>query len=284
MLGIVPRTACLLLLLASTSASAAEIQKPLRILVTNDDGIASEGITALVEALRPFADVVVSAPARNHSGASQSVTLINGELRVREGERAPGVPGYAVEGTPADAAIFGLRQVGKARPFDLVISGINKGENVGDAVYVSGTVGAARQAALFGVPAIAVSQAHVRDGKYDFQMAARFTARLAQTLSQLGPRAPMLVNVNVPTTTPKGVKLTPAAGMPFTINGFQRTGTAPDGTAIYAPQLTAGGDAPARSDTRALADGYITVTVLSLNPNTKDAKLPPSVLQLPSGE
>lgn len=283
MLRLVSPITGLLLALASTSATAAESLKPLRILVTNDDGIASEGISALVQALRPFADVVVAAPARNFSGASQSVTLFNGEVRVRDTEHAAGVPGFAVEGTPADAAIFGLQEVGKTRPFDMVISGINKGENVGEAVYVSGTVGAARQAAMLGIPAIAVSQAHVRDGRYDFQVAARYTARLAQLLSKLGPQAPKLVSVNVP-AKPKGVKMVPASGSPFAITGFKRIGTAPDGAALYAPNLTISANAPDGGDTQALAEGYIAVTLLSLDPNIKEASLPPAVLQLEEGE
>lgn len=283
MLRLVSPITGLLLALASTSATAAETLKPLRILVTNDDGISSEGISALVQALKPFADIVVSAPARNFSGASQSVTLFNGEVRVREAERVPGVPGYAVEGTPADATIFGLQEVGKTRPFDMVISGINKGENVGEAVYVSGTVGAARQAAMLGIPAIAVSQAHVRDGRYDFQVAAQYTARLAQVLSKLGPQAPKLVSVNVP-AKPKGVKMVPAGGTPFAITGFKRIGAAPDGAALYAPNLTIVTNAPDGSDTQALAEGYIAVTVLSLDPNVKEASLPTAALELEAAE
>lgn len=250
----------------------AEVKAPLRVLISNDDGVASEGIAALVAALRPFADVTVSAPAVNNSGGSQSVTLFNGPVRVEKRDTGDGVPHYAVSGTPADSVIFGLLEAGRAKAFDLVISGINKGENVGEAVHVSGTVGAARQALMLGVPSIAVSQQYAPDGKYDFTVAARYTAKLVQALQAMGDKAPRFVSVNVPTVA-KGVRLTPAGGMPFTVKGFAKVGE--DGPAtIYRADFGMGGNAPKGSDTEALANGYITVTPLTADANARllDAK------------
>lgn len=136
---------------------------------------------------------------------------------------------------------------------------------------------------MFGVPAIAVSQAHVRSGAYDFRAAARFTARFAQAMHRLGRHAPMLVSINVP-ASPKGVKAAPAGGAPFDITGFQQTGTAADGATTYKAQLQVGGRAPAGSDTRALQDGYITVTALSLDPALRNVRLPREALRLPGSE
>lgn len=245
----------------------AEVKPPLRVLISNDDGVASEGIAALVAALRPFADVTVSAPAVNNSGGSQSVTLFNGPVRVEKRDLGDGVPHYAVFGTPADSVIFGILEAGKAKKFDLVISGINKGENVGEAVHVSGTVGAARQALMLGVPSIAVSQQYAPDGKYDFTVAARYTAKLVQTLQTMGAKAPRFLSVNVPTVA-KGVKMAPAGGMPFTMKGF--TKLSEDGPAtIYRTEFAMGGNTPKGSDTEAVAEGYIAVTVLTADANAR---------------
>lgn len=272
------------ILLGSTGTVAAQqTLPPLRILITNDDGIDSEGIKALVTALQPFATVTVSAPAVNHSGAGQSVTIFTRPIRV-DARQVSGVPGYSVHGSPADSVIYGLLGPQQEKPpFDLVISGINEGENVGGATFVSGTVGAARQAAMIGIPAIAVSQQHVRDRPYDYRVAARFTAQLAQAMHRLGARAPALVSVNVPTGTPKGVKQVRAGGMPFQMTGVVREGEV-DGAPAYRLKLGGTPIAPAGSDTAALNEGYITVTVLGLDPNGATdgpRRLPRSALVLP---
>ena len=261
-------TASVALLLITASASA---QPPMRILVTNDDGVRSEGIAALVEALRPLGEVVVSAPAENYSGGSQSVTLFSKPLEVETLDPAGATARYAVRGTPADSAIFGLLGPGSEKPFDLVISGINKGENVGDAVPVSGTVGAARQAAMLGTRAIAVSQQFTTDGKYDFALAARYAAEIARKIHALGDKAPRLVSINVP-TNPKGVRFVEAGGTAFGMRGFNKlpAGANP-AVATYrvdfAPSAKPAGD----GDAAALAAGWVTVTALSLDPNDRAA-------------
>jgi len=274
--------AALALTLGSPLAAAGETLPPFRVLITNDDGIDSEGLAALVTALRPFASVTVSAPARNHSGAGQSVTIFSTPVRV-ETRRVGEAAAYAVHGTPADSAIFGLLQSGAATPpFDLVISGINKGENVGSAAFVSGTVGAARQAVMMGVPAIAVSQQHSRTA-YDFTVAARYTAQVAKALHAQGARAPRLVSINVPTGVPKGVRRVPARGMPFSMGGLEAAGTV-DGAPAYRLKLGMMPDAPKGGDTEALNAGYITVSVLGLDPNGTRAemrRLPTAIMALP---
>lgn len=251
------------------SAMAAPAEPPLRILITNDDGVSSEGIAALVAALHPVADVVVAAPAENNSGGSQSITIIGKPFRVDTVATPDGVPHFGVRGTPADSVIFGLLGPGKERPFDLVISGINKGENVGNAVPVSGTIGAARQAVMMGVPAIAVSQQYRMGGDYDFTVAARYTAALVQQLHRMGKAAPSFVNVNVPTKA-KGVKLVQTGGSAFEMTGMRKIGDE-QGGATYQVGFGPGGKAPAGTDSGELAAGYVTVSVLTTDADDRVA-------------
>ena len=129
--------------------------EPLVILVTNDDGIGAGGLAASVAALSelPDVEIVVVAPADNQSGTSDTVT--DGEVTSAEGETVDGTPGIAVDGTPADSVTLAIEQLGVAP--DLVVSGVNEGQNIGPFTELSGTVGAARTAARLGVPAIAAS-------------------------------------------------------------------------------------------------------------------------------
>jgi 5'-nucleotidase len=171
----------------STRADGA---RPL-ILVSNDDGHHSEGIQALVDAVSPLGDVVVVAPESEQSAASHAISL-HRPLRIRETRAA----WFAVDGTPTDCSYVAINHILKQRKPDLMVSGINHGPNMADDVTYSGTVAAAMEASLLGVPAIAFSLAIRREWK--FGPAARFAhafvkAALAQSLP---PN--MLLNVNVP--------------------------------------------------------------------------------------
>ncbi len=148
---------------AATTTTAAP--EPLRILVSNDDGVAAAGIDALVEGLQTLDDVeiTVSAPAENQSGTSDNSTP--GEDPSEETTTASGYPATAVTGFPADAVEQGLAAM--AEPPHLVVSGINEGQNIGPLVELSGTVGAARTAARAGIPALAVSQGLLINGGPD---------------------------------------------------------------------------------------------------------------------
>lgn len=136
--------------------AASPAEEPITVLVTNDDGVEAEGIDALVEALdaRDDVEVVVVAPDVNKSGSGGKTT--GGDLEATPATTASGYEATAVDGFPADAVIYALEQEG-LEP-DLVISGINDGQNIAQVVNLSGTVGAARQAAQLGVPALATSQ------------------------------------------------------------------------------------------------------------------------------
>src|ERR671921_2293723 len=136
-----------------------------RILVTNDDGVHSEGIKALADALRHLGDVIVVAPIQEASAIGHALTLRR-PLRID----TVGPKVFAIDGTPTDCVNIAITHVMKDKP-DLIVSGINKGWNLGDDVTYSGTVSGALEAALLGVPGIAVSVRATR-GEYDFSWAA----------------------------------------------------------------------------------------------------------------
>ncbi len=165
----------------------------LRILVTNDDGINAPGLWAVVESLTDLGQVCVVAPDRDQSGIGTARTLLN-ILRVSEVEsRAPGVPAYSVSGTPSDCVILAAGALFD-EPFDLVVSGINEGANLGLDVLDSGTAGGAFRGYFHGIPSIAVSVTAVTGVKYD--TAARVARSLVESLD--GDRRPLVYNVNVP--------------------------------------------------------------------------------------
>lgn len=160
------------------------------ILIANDDGIASPGIQALAASLRKLDEVYVVAPDRERSAASHSLTL-HRPLRIHErGDNA-----FAIDGTPTDCVLIGVHKILPKRP-SLVVSGINHGANMGDDVTYSGTVSAALEAALMGIPAIAVSL--VSHKKFDFSLAAQFSFDLAKAVLARPLPMGIYLNVNVP--------------------------------------------------------------------------------------
>jgi len=173
-----------------------------RILVHNDDGYEAAGVIALAEAMRPLGEVWVVAPDREQSASSHAVSL-HRPLRIREIREH----WYSVDGTPADCAYLALNHILKDRRPHLVVSGINHGANMADDVTYSGTVAAAMEASLLGVPAIAFSL--VSRGPFHFGPAAKFAQSFVKgALSAKLPRN-MLLNVNIPgDVDPKGYALT----------------------------------------------------------------------------
>lgn len=168
----------------------------MRILVTNDDGVHSPGLLALRQQLERLGEVAVVAPQRNWSAGGHSRTLYQ-PLRAIETELADGSQALACDGTPADCVALAVMGLLPERP-DLVVSGINRGANLGSDVTYSGTVAAAMEGIILGIPSIAVSL--VKGGKTvaDFQAAARWAAVIAETAARAGMAPDMLLNVNVP--------------------------------------------------------------------------------------
>ena len=173
------------------------------ILVSNDDGIHSEGIKALARALKRVGEVFIVAPDRERSAASHSLTL-HRPLRVEK----IGPNAYAIDGTPTDCINLAVNGILKKRP-DLVVSGINKGGNLGDDVTYSGTVSAAMEGTLLGIPSFAISLVSISRENFDFKNAARFAARLARFILKNRLPKDTLLNINVPDVDEiKGYRIT----------------------------------------------------------------------------
>lgn len=172
-----------------------------KILVTNDDGIHSAGIKALAEALEELGDVVVVAPAHEMSAASHSLTLMR-PLRIEKIDERH----YSVDGTPTDCITLAMSHILKDDLPSLVVSGINKGGNLGDDVTYSGTVAGALEAAIYGLPGIAMSL--VQRVNFDFGPAAELARELARRVLGDGLPQGTLLNVNVPPGPVRGVRVT----------------------------------------------------------------------------
>jgi 5'-nucleotidase len=174
------------------------------ILVSNDDGVHSAGLAALADALAPIGDVTVVAPDREQSACSHALTL-HRPLRIE----SRGPQRYTVDGTPTDCVNLAVNAVLKQRPA-LLVSGINHGANLGDDVTYSGTVSAAMEATLLGIPSIAMSL--IGREHFDFAIAAALAARLARWVLEHPLPADTLLNVNVPQEfdgpAPRGVAVT----------------------------------------------------------------------------
>jgi 5'-nucleotidase len=187
-----------------------------RVLLTNDDGIEADGLQALRRALLelPAIELAVIAPDGNRSAMARSITTRR-PLWVREVDFDDGTVGYATDGTPVDCVR--LAHLGLIEGFEaeLVVSGINHGSNLGDDITYSGTVAAALEAIVLGLPGIAVSQQSGAreldfraDAAFDFAAAARFGARLVSELQNVPLPGGTLLNVNVPGGDPAGVEVT----------------------------------------------------------------------------
>lgn len=226
------------------------------ILVTNDDGIHAPGLRALVKGLAGLGTVSVVAPSQERSAAAQSLTVRQPIFCEQIAERE-----WAIDGTPADAMMVALYRLLPKAP-DLVISGINKGPNLGENVFYSGTVGAATEAVINHVPAIAVSLAHRGDG-FVYDRAAGFAKRLAELILQKGLPAGVLLNVNVPLDWNGGVRFTRQSGK-LTRTVLQE-GADPRGRVYYwlTEQPTTGLPDP-ESDYAAVFAGLASVTPIEL--------------------
>lgn len=171
------------------------------ILITNDDGIHAEGLRALVSAVQDLGTVSVVAPHQERSASAQSITLRQPIIAEKIAERE-----WAVEGTPTDAVILALNKLLPNKP-DLVISGINRGGNLGENIYYSGTVGAAMEATINHIPALAISVVSA-NREYSYDGAARLAHGLAELALREGLPDGVLLNVNVPKKWDGAVRFT----------------------------------------------------------------------------
>lgn len=171
------------------------MQNNLKILVSNDDGILSDGIAMLVKELEQIATVSVVAPETQQSAVGHAITM-HRPLRVREVLKEDKLFGFAVDGTPADCVKLAIRHLLPQKP-DLVISGINHGSNTAISVIYSGTVSAATEGTILGIPSFAISLASY-DSNVDFTFSAKFAKKLALMVNERGLPKGTLLNVNVP--------------------------------------------------------------------------------------
>jgi 5'-nucleotidase len=179
-----------------------KLKKKLNILVSNDDGIDAPGIFALVQELKKIGDVIVVAPDKQQSAVGHAITM-NFPLLAKEVRKNGVFFGYAVEGTPADCVKLAVRALLKKKP-DLVISGVNHGANTAISIIYSGTVSAATEGTILGIPSIAVSLTTY--GPPDFKYAAKFARKLAQLVIKKGLPEGTLLNVNVPPLPEQEIK------------------------------------------------------------------------------
>lgn len=236
------------------------------IMLTNDDGIMSQGLKSLAEVFHGMGKVVVVAPDRNRSAIGHALTL---DSPLRAEEIKPDF--FAVDGTPTDCVNLGIHGLLKEMP-DLVVSGINRGGNLGDDITYSGTVCAALEATLMGVPAFAISLDSLDFQKEDLLQAAAFARHLAGQIVQHGLPKDTFLNVNVPPGVVNGTLLTR--------QGKRRYGDAvvrkedPRGRSYY---WIGGGDLGFEdipgSDCNALHEGKISVTPLHTNLTNEDSLL-----------
>ncbi len=233
------------------------------ILVTNDDGIASAGLRELATALANVGKLAIIAPEHNWSASGHSKTM-HKPLRVTPAHLSDGRPALAASGSPSDCVALALLGLVEERPA-LVVSGINQGANVGHDLTYSGTVSAAMEAVIAGIPAIAVSLDSFESQLYE--VAAAFAARLATRLLSEPTEKPLLLNVNVPALPAdeiKGVQITRLGQRLYRDELVRRSD--PRGRSYY----WIGGDPPEGvpeegTDIGALSLGYISVTPVALD-------------------
>jgi len=244
----------------------------MHILVTNDDGVTAPGLAALAAALRGADRVTVMAPDKNWS-ASGHVKTMHKPLRVSQAQLADGTDAFATTGAPSDCVALALLGIVK-EPVDLVVSGINPFSNLGHDVTYSGTVTAAMEATIFGVPAIAISTDFRTDVGWSApaEIAARIVARAVARGWPVGT----LLNVNIP-----GLPADKIHGVRITRQGLRvyRDELIERADPRGRPYYWIGGEAPTGvlepgTDVQAMADGYVSITPLHLD-LTAHAALPP---------
>ena len=230
----------------------------MNILITNDDGINAQGISVLAQAAADFGDVTVVAPAEQCSAMSHRITLSRRMRIEKRGMDIPHVTAYALDGTPADCVKAALDAILQGKP-DVVLSGINHGYNVGFDVAYSGTVGAAMEAVMSGIPAIALSQNDV--GSFD--VARQYLHRILEELLPTAPSDREIWNVNFPTEHCNGILRDRTVSVGGYYNGTMYVAEEDGQMHVQYPPLLptdfSTHPAPEGSDLRAVVNGYISI-------------------------
>ena len=235
----------------------------MKILLTNDDGILAEGLIALYEELKGDFDLSVVAPEMEMSAVGHAITLSN-PLRVRRFKRNGNFFGYAVSGTPADCVKIAIQEILQQRP-DMIISGINRGSNVGINLLYSGTVSAATEGAFLGIPSVAISLNTKNDP--DFSFPAKFSRRMISFVLNNSLREGTALNVNIPALPKNQIK-----GISFTTQDLVRQRDTyekrddPRGNSYYwlASETPIEESIP-NTDLKALQENCITITPITFD-------------------
>ena len=229
------------------------------ILATNDDGFDAPGLAALIEAVEPLGRVIVAAPDREQSGSSHSLTLDRPLRMIEVGEDR-----YRITGTPTDCVHLAFCMLTENEKPVLVVSGINRGLNVGDDVTYSGTVAGALEGALLDVPSLAFSAEMSTSGGADYGSAVTLVRSLAREVLERGLPAGVLLNVNVPSGPAKGLRITRQGSRAYRATADKRLD--PSGRPYYwiaGMDMTPNGEPD--GDHLALQDGYVSITPLHAN-------------------
>lgn len=279
------------LLVVTAGTATAAPPGPIRVLVTNDDGVGAPGIDAVVEALiaNPNLQVTIIAPAANSSGTGDQRTAPPNTIQVTDAFTASGRPAKAVTGFPADTVLFAVLQEMAGNLPDLVVSGINQGQNLSaEIVPVSGTVGAALWAARLGIPAFAVSEGLVPAPTYT--AAAQFTAELVERfrttksfrkkmIEKDAPFRGLVLNLNWPTCSSgsvRGLRVV-AVGRSNVFTGYSMTGPdtwlpASSNTNVFSSNCASTGSGYT-TDVGAFTNGFATISVLNADRSVTGHKL-----------
>lgn len=251
-----------LLLAAACGGTAPEpSSRPLKILVSNDDGIEAPGILALADALLPLGTVTVAAPRGNRTGTSHGVTS-DRPIAVLESERQ-GMTWFAIDALPATCVRLAVEKLLSEKP-DLVVSGINWGENLGTVTFYSATVAGAREAAFLGIPSIAVNLAAGKG--MDYKVAAGIMADIVRAVGKDGIPKGTFLNVNIPALPKesiKGVRIT-RQDTRAPIDLFEKAVT-PEGATEYKPSWKHHEPAGEDTDIWAVRNGYVSVSVFGID-------------------
>jgi 5'-nucleotidase len=236
-----------------------EVDKRPKILLSNDDGIRSEGLKVLYEALSEFADVTVVAPDRERSAVGRALTL-HRPLRCEKVDEN----WYAVDGTPTSCVYIGIHVIMKRKPY-MVVGGVNRGPNLGEDITYSGTVSIAMEGALLGIPSIAFSLATFKD--FQWESAAKWAKRISKRVLEEGIPQGCCLNVNIPNLPyeeVKGVQVTRQGKKDYTERVEERRD--PWGRVYY----WIGGEEPNwkaehGTDYWAVKNGYVSITPIHLD-------------------
>ncbi len=247
------------------------MKKKYYILISNDDGLRSSGIKALYDAVKDIADVIIAAPDRERSGAAHSISVVK-PVKVKKAV-FHGAHAFAVSGTPADCAKIGILNLAVRKP-DLVLSGINHGPNMAQFILYSGTIGAAAEAAMMGIPAIAFSIDSYKP--QDFSFAVKYIRQVALSALQgkIRMKSHTLLNINLPDKPEEvisGVKILPRGLMEYEEKYIRKSGSEKNGWYYWHIIGKKESRKKDRTDADALENGFITVTPLNFDLNDRKA-------------